>query len=626
MWGKSLNTFYRNKRLILVLIFTCLLVGAVIVKYGRLAFAPVSASVAVRPEDSRGSIVDRNGVPLAVETTFYDIGVNPQKVRDIAAFASDVAPCIGLNPRDIVNTIENADGARFIYLKKKIDSTQYAELKSVIEENNYNYVTADKVPGRVYPNHTLASHLIGYMGKSGDGLSGMEYSQNDILSSAVDGDILRTEKNIFLTIDSGLQYKLEQIAFEIMKENRAESMMMLAVNSNNGEILTYISLPEADLNDYSSSTVEQQFDHIRMEAYEPGSVFKIFTVSILYDEGRIKQNDGFLCDGMYEYRIPGGEAIRIKCLEKHGWLTPRDAISLSCNDAIGQISDRISEDEFIAKIRQLGFGQKTGIELSGETPAIVKDTSSRSWSARSKPTIAIGQEIAVSALQMVQAATAIANGGVPLQLTAIKRITNKDGTVYYEHTPQPKERVFKKSTADYVLSCMETTSLKGNGTRANISDISIGTKTGTAQMADKEKGGYSDTDFISSCIGIFPTEDPEIILYVVIEKAKGETYGGRIAAPVIQKAANTIIDHLGMSRGGAASLEHNGRITIQNGASVTIGDTVPDFTGMNKRELAPILGRSDIRVNINGSGWVKSQNPEPGTPVTENMTIELNLE
>lgn len=621
-----MNTFYRNKRLILVLIFTCLLVGAVIVRYGRLAFAPVSASVAVLPEDSRGSIVDRNGVPLAVETTFYDIGVNPQKVRDIAAFASDVAPCIGLNPRDIVNTIENADGARFIYLKKKIDSTQYAELKSVIEENNYNYVTADKVPGRVYPNHTLASHLIGYMGKSGDGLSGMEYSQNDILSSAVDGDILRTEKNIFLTIDSGLQYKLEQIAFESMKETRAASMMMLAVNSNNGEILTYISLPEADLNDYSSSTVEQQFDHIRMEAYEPGSVFKIFTVSILYDEGRIKQNDGFLCDGMYEYRIPGGEAIRIKCLEKHGWLTPRDAISLSCNDAIGQISDRISEDEFIAKIRQLGFGQKTGIELSGETPAIVKDTSSRSWSARSKPTIAIGQEITVSALQMVQAATAIANGGVPLQLTAIKRITNKDGTVYYEHTPQPKERVFKKSTADYVLSCMETTSLKGNGTRANISDISIGTKTGTAQMADKEKGGYSDTDFISSCIGIFPTEDPEIILYVVIEKAKGETYGGRIAAPVIQKAANTIIDHLGMSRGGAASLEHNGRITIQNGASVTIGDTVPDFTGMNKRELAPILGRSDIRVNINGSGWVKSQNPEPGTPVTENMTIELNLE
>ncbi len=621
-----MNTFYRNKRLILVLIFTCLLVGAVIVRYGRLAFAPVSASVAVRPEDSRGSIVDRNGVPLAVETTFYDIGVNPQKVRDIAAFASDIAPCIGLNPRDIVNTIENADGARFIYLKKKIDSTQYAELKSVIDENNYNYVTADKVPGRVYPNHTLASHLIGYMGKSGDGLSGMEYSQNDILSSAVDGDILRTEKNIFLTIDSGLQYKLEQIAFESMKETRAASMMMLAVNSNNGEILTYISLPEADLNDYSSSTVEQQFDHIRMEAYEPGSVFKIFTVSILYDEGRIKQNDGFLCDGMYEYRIPGGEAIRIKCLEKHGWLTPRDAISLSCNDAIGQISDRISEDEFIAKIRQLGFGQKTGIELSGETPAIVKDTSSRSWSARSKPTIAIGQEITVSALQMVQAATAIANGGVPLQLTAIKRITNKDGTVYYEHTPQPKERVFKKSTADYVLSCMETTSLKGNGTRANISDISIGTKTGTAQMADKEKGGYSDTDFISSCIGIFPTEDPEIILYVVIEKAKGETYGGRIAAPVIQKAANTIIDHLGMSRGGAASLEHNGRITIQNGASVTIGDTVPDFTGMNKRELAPILGRSDIRVNINGSGWVKSQNPEPGTPVTENMTIELNLE
>ena len=115
-------------------------------------------------------------------------------------------------------------------------------------------------------------------------------------------------------------------------------------------------------------------------------------------------------------------------------------------------------------------------------------------------------------------------------------------------------------------------------------------------------------------------------MYVVIEKAKGEVYGGRIAAPVIQKAANTIIDHLGMSRGGAASLEHNGMISVPRSARVEVGETVPDFTGLNKRELSPLLDKKNLNININGSGWVTSQNPEPGTPVTENMTIELYLE
>ena len=154
---------------------------------------------------------------------------------------------------------------------------------------------------------------------------------------------------------------------------------------------------------------------------------------------------------------------------------------------------------FIGRIRQLGFGQKTGIELAGETSGVVKDTDSKTWSARSKPTIAIGQEISVSALQMVQAATAIANGGVPVKLTVIHKITDKEGSVLYEHQPEYKDRVFKKTTADYVLSCMETTATTGTGARANIGDVAIGVKTGTAQMADKVNGGYSDTDFLSSC-------------------------------------------------------------------------------------------------------------------------------
>ena len=620
------DSFFKTIRCRILLGLAVLAVLDILVQFGRLAFIPVKNINYTKIEAERGAIVDRNGAPLAVQTVFYDIGYTPSKVKNPDEFAGRMAPVLGLSKEAVLSNLSEHDGKKFAYLRKKVDQSVYQDVKTVTDEFGYNYVTFDKVPGRIYPNHSLASHLIGYMGNEGKGMSGIEYSQQEILASREKDGIFESGKNVYLTIDADLQYRLEQIAFETVKETQCQSMMMIAANATTGEILSYISLPEVDLNEYGSASREQQFDHLRMEAYEPGSVFKIFTVSILYDEGRITQTDSFLCDGMYEYRKPGSEAIRIKCLEKHGWLTPRDAISYSCNDAICQISDRISEDDFIARIRGLGFGQKTGIELSGESAALVKDTSSPSWSGRSKPTIAIGQEIAVSALQMVQAATAIANGGVPVKLSVINRVTNKDGTLYYEHKPEYKERVFKSETASYVLSCMETTSLRGNGTRANISDISIGTKTGTAQMADKEKGGYSDTDFISSCIGIFPTEEPEIILYVVIEKAKDEVYGGRIAAPVIQKAANTIIDHLGMSRGGAASLEHNGMISVPRSARVEVGETVPDFTGLNKRELSPLLDKKNLNININGSGWVTSQNPEPGTPVTENMTIELYLE
>lgn len=620
------DSFFKTIRCRILLGLAVLAVIGILVQFGRLAFIPVKNINYTKIEAERGAIVDRNGAPLAVQTVFYDIGYTPSKVKNPDEFAGRMAPVLGLSKEAVLSNLSEHDGKKFAYLRKKVDQSVYQDVKTVTDEFGYNYVTFDKVPGRIYPNHSLASHLIGYMGNEGKGMSGIEYSQQEILASTEKDGIFESGKNVYLTIDADLQYRLEQIAFETVKETQCQSMMMIAANATTGEILSYISLPEVDLNEYGSASREQQFDHLRMAAYEPGSVFKIFTVSILYDEGRITQTDSFLCDGMYEYRKPGSEAIRIKCLEKHGWLTPRDAISYSCNDAICQISDRISEDDFIARIRGLGFGQKTGIELSGESAALVKDTSSPSWSGRSKPTIAIGQEITVSALQMVQAATAIANGGVPVKLSVINRVTNKDGTLYYEHKPEYKERVFKRETASYVLSCMETTSLRGNGTRANISDISIGTKTGTAEMADKEKGGYSDTDFISSCIGIFPTEEPEIILYVVIEKAKGEVYGGRIAAPVIQKAANTIIDHLGMSRGGAASLEHNGMISVPRSARVEVGETVPDFTGLNKRELSPLLDKKNLNININGSGWVTSQNPEPGTPVTENMTIELYLE
>ena len=622
-----MNGFFNKKALIGMLAVFGIFVIYVLVLYAKLAFTPVSSIVSSAPPVQRGSIVDRNGKPLAVQTNFYHVGVTPHLVRNKAQFADDVSGPLGMESSDIMRILEQNSAASFVYLKKKITQTAYAELKKITDAKGYVYVNYDRIPGRIYPENALASQLIGYMGDDGKGLAGIEYSMQSYLQpSEKDGNAKESqEKNVYLTIDANLQYKLEEIARDTMRTTQAESMMLIAADAKNGEILSYISLPSANLNEYSYASVAETVDRPAMEAYEPGSVFKIFTVSVACDQGLIRPDDSFLCDGMYERRIKGGEAVRIKCLDRHGWLTARDALKYSCNDVLGQISDRISDDDFIAKIRALGFGQRTEIELPGETYGSVKDSDSALWSVRSKPTIAIGQEISVSALQMVQAATAIANKGIPLKLTLVKRITNKDGSVFYEHTTVPKERVLKQSTAEYVLSCMETTATSGTGSRARLNDISLGVKTGTAQMASKS-GGYSTTDFLSNCMAIFPVEDPQIILYIVVEKAKGETYAGRIVAPVIAKAADEIIDYLGMSRGDAASLEHSGKISISAACPIILGKKLPDFTGLSKRDIMNLVNSNGIQVKINGSGWVKSQNPAPGTPVSENMIIELNLE
>ena len=622
-----MNGFFNKKALIGMLAVFGIFVIYVLVLYAKLAFTPVSSIVSSAPPVQRGSIVDRNGKPLAVQTNFYHVGVTPHLVRNKAQFADDVSGPLGMESSDIMRILEQNSAASFVYLKKKITQTAYAELKKITDAKGYVYVNYDRIPGRIYPENALASQLIGYMGDDGKGLSGIEYSMQSYLQPSEKDENAKEsqEKNVYLTIDANLQYKLEEIARDTMRTTQAESMMLIAADAKNGEILSYISLPSANLNEYSYASVSETVDRPAMEAYEPGSVFKIFTVSVACDQGLIRPDDSFLCDGMYERRIKGGEAVRIKCLDRHGWLTARDALKYSCNDVLGQISDRISDDDFIAKIRALGFGQRTEIELPGETYGSVKDSDSALWSVRSKPTIAIGQEISVSALQMVQAATAIANKGIPLKLTLVKRITNKDGSVFYEHTAVPKERVLKQSTAEYVLSCMETTATSGTGSRARLNDISLGVKTGTAQMASKS-GGYSTTDFLSNCMAIFPVEDPQIILYIVVEKAKGETYAGRIVAPVIAKAADEIIDYLGMSRGDAASLEHSGKISISAARPIILGKKLPDFTGLSKRDIMNLVNSNGIQVKINGSGWVKSQNPAPGTPVSENMIIELNLE
>ena len=622
-----MNNFFRRRFLIAALIFAGLIILTELAFYLKLALIPSSQTKIYSHITERGSIVDRNGKPLAVQTNFYNVGVSPKQISNKKQFAKDVSQVLQIPESKIDSKINLNSEKNYVSLKRKISEDDYRILKDITDDNQYSFVRYDKIPGRIYPEKSLASQLIGYMGNDGIGLSGIEYSMQSILQPIPDDELnYQHGKNVFLTIDANLQYKLEKLSHEAMEKTQCESFMLIACEAKTGEILSYISLPSSDLNNYSDSKIQETIDRPAISAFEPGSVFKIFTVASIYDHGILKSGDTFLCDGVYEKKIKGGETIRIKCLEHHGRLTAREALKYSCNDVIGQISDKISDEQFIQDLKNFGFGSKTGIELPGETSGLLKEAGSSRWSGRTKPTIAIGQEIGVSALQMVQAATALANDGYPVQLSVIKKITNKDGSIESEHIPQKKERILKKSTADYILSCMETTATTGTGSRANIKDITIGVKTGTAQMADQKSGGYSDTDFLSNCMAIFPIDNPQVILYIVIQKAQGEYLAGRIVAPLIKDTADEIIDHLGLSRGDADTFIYNGTNEVENPQTIVIKDTVPDFSGFSKRELSPLLSRKDLKININGSGWVKNQSPAPGTPLTENTIIELNLE
>ncbi len=630
----ALNNFISKPRLIILVVCFILFAGYVIVSYGVLAFKENKVAVNATIEIERGSILDNSGKPLAVDTTFYHLAATPSLLKNKEGLAAQViAPVTGLAPETIKDMILSSR-TDFLYIKKKLSESQHDDLLTAINNNELrNGLFFDTIPGRIYPENALASQVVGFMGDDGIGLSGIEYSMQDVLSPEIPAlnDITENTtlrgKNVYLTIDSILQYKLEKIADEAMRSTEAESLMLIAMEAKTGEILSYISLPAANLNEYPSSSPAQQMNRPTVIAYEPGSVFKIFSVASFIESGVINKNDTFVCDGRFEITDAKGEKVVMTCLDHHGRITAEEALKYSCNDALAQMSQKIDTELFLEYIHKFGFGAKTGIELPTETRGFVNSPENKSiWSLRSKPTISIGQEISVSAVQMVQAASTIANGGVPVQPTLISKIVDASGNIEFEHEPTYKERVISESTAKYILGCMETVARTGTGHRANLADVSIGVKTGTAQMLDENGHGYSDTDFLSNCMAIFPVDSPEIILYIVISKAKGETYAGRIVAPVIAQAADVIIDHLGMARANAASIMHSGSISFYTGKPAEIGDTLPDFTGTPKKLLTDLLDRTDLTIRIEGDGYVVSQNPPPGTPVTEGMVIELNLE
>ncbi|MDR2393731.1 MAG: penicillin-binding protein [Treponema sp.] len=571
-----------------------------------------------KPFAERGTILDRNGRILAMQTRLANISVWRPEINDLEALSNTLGPLLNLSSEEIVRRITTAS-SDFIYLKKQVDQ---ATIQKIQTQRSLGGVNIEPIVGRIYPESSLASQIVGFVGDEGIGLEGIEYAFESELAPNEE----RNGNQVILTIDANVQYILEKIATQTLIENKAEAVMLMAMDPRTGDILGSASAPGFNPNALHDSDEMSRMNRPAIWAYEPGSVFKIFSISALIDSGAITGNSIFICNGRYERVTNLGERILINCLGTHGRVSAREIIRYSCNAGAAYAADRLGADVFYRTIQDFGFGSRVGTGNPGETTGVFRSV--ERWSDRSKPTIAMGQEISVSALQMIQAASAIANDGILVPPRMVSRIRSSDGSTEQPFNPGTPRRILKPETAQLMRSYMiDVTSSTGTGRRANVEDLSLAVKTGTAQFVDPATGTYSSSDFIASCMALLPSEAPSLVLYIVIIKPQGESYlGGRIAAPPIREAAEALVDYLGIPRGRNPQVNHSGSITLPNEQLPLIEGKVPNLIGYAKRQLLPLLLRDDLHLEIKGDGWVKRQSPPPGTALTADTAIILELE
>jgi cell division protein FtsI (penicillin-binding protein 3) len=618
-----------KKRLQFFLGFLALIVVIITVKLIQLMILTPSdrdpTSITL-PVVERGPILDRNGKILAISSRLESVSAWIPDLKNPEETAAALAPILDLDARQDI--LERFSRTGFVYIERKITPTQAEKIRTLITAGKLPGISLTPEFGRNYPEQTLACHVLGYVGTDNIGLEGVEYSFNNDLSPPAVGQNLEEVfgNQLFLTLDLNIQYMIESIAAESYEANKADAVTILVMDAQSGEILGYAGIPGFDPNEYNRYERQALQNLPLTRAYEPGSVFKIVSLSSILELGGITEEDEFFCNGLFERDLPDGQYIRITDLRSHGRVTPSLIIKYSCNVGAALSSERVDPDSFYQMLQRFGFGKPTGLPLPGESAGILAVP--KLWSARSKATIAFGQEISVSALQMITAATAIANDGLLLKPLIVRKIVSPQGEVLGEFSRTPVREVLNPDTARSMLAMMETAvQAEGTARRGAVEGVRISAKTGTSQVTDPDSGAYSEEDFIASYLAIFPTGDPRLIVYVVIDRPKGEQfYGSQIAAPVFKQVAERLIDYLGIPREGDTVLRQSGEVRLTLPAPITIGERMPDLTGTPKRLLLPLFAQENLVLSISGEGYVVRQHPPPGSPISEGTVITLELE
>lgn len=593
---------------------------ALVYEYGKLMLGsgPRGQASASPTLPERGPILDRNGRVLALQTQLDTVAAWTPDLRDVEETSRLLAEILDTSALDIRRRLDSS--LSYVILRRNLTPGQSEQIQALRREGLLRGISLRPDSGRSYPERELAAALLGYVGVDNVGLDGVEYSLNDVLSPRPGGS--RFGDQVFLTIDVAVQAEAERIARETRETHDADSTMLLVMDSRSGDILAYASSPSFDPNEFQRYDAEQRRNRPATRVYEPGSVFKVFSVASFMHLGGVSPQDMFQTAEGYS---DASGSFLIRDLGNYGTINAEGIIKYSSNVGAAYAADTVDSDSLYHMLRRFGFGERTGLELSGEERGLLRRP--ELWSGRSRQTISIGQEIGVTAMQVMAAAGVLANQGVLVKPQIVKRIVSADGRIQYETEREPVRQVVSQAVAERMLEYMYSSTVGGTAQRIAVDGVQIAAKTGTAEVFDPTIGQYSDTAFVASTLAIFPKNNPRIVTYMVIDNPKaGEFYGGRIATPPLKELTEFLVPYLGIPTDHDVILEHSGRVAVSEPRMPELGDTLPDFTGMSKRLLLPLYDREDLFVEMSGSGWVVHQEPPAGTDITPDMTLRLVLE
>jgi cell division protein FtsI/penicillin-binding protein 2 len=489
---------------------------------------------------------------LAVDYNVYSIYAIPNKIRvsERPEIADALSGVLQVERDLILDRIENEKS--FVWLKREVEK----EISDAVSGLNINGIKLIKEYKRFYPKGSLASHVIGFAGLDDTGLEGVELAYDGYLKGApgwrwtvrdakrrdiLSGDVKFIPPSegldVILTIDETIQHIAERELDKVFKRYKAKGASIIVMDPHNGDILALANRPSFDLNNFSSSMEDRMRNRAVTDIYEPGSVFKVVTASCAVEKRAVDLKQEFFCENG-EYRI-GGHVLHDH--EPHGTLTFREIIEESSNIGVTKVAEIVGKDDIYSFCKLFGFGDLTGIDMPGEVRGILRH--SNKWSRLSISSIPIGQEIAVTSIQLVTAISVIANGGYLVRPRVVREIRNKAQDVIKSFVPQEVRRVLSKESAETMRDILKGVVENGTGVDAGLGRYTTAGKTGTGQKVGAD-GRYSHKKFIASFLGFAPAVEPKIAIIVSVDEPRPVYYGGKVAAPVFRNVARDVLRYL----------------------------------------------------------------------------------
>jgi len=627
---------------------------------------------AIETSPLRGELLDRQGRQLARSVQTVSLFLDPDGLDTdtLDRNAKQLAQTLGLKQADLAKEFReaHAEKRRFIWIARRLD----AALGEKIVAMNLPGLQTRLEPKRYYPNGSLASHVLGYVGLDGQGLGGVEQSYNAKISGEPGRLFLEKDaygkpyesyeiaskpgQTVVLTIDQTIQYLAEQSLLAAVQRSRAKSGSVIVLDPRSGEILALANAPTFDPNRVADAKPETRSNWALQNIYEPGSTFKIVAFSAAIENKLVKVDDHIDCQ-------MGAVTVAGRVIHDHhpyGSLTIAEALAKSSNVAAIKLGVRVGDETMYDYIRRFGFGSKTGIELPGETSGILRKV--ERWQPSSIGSIAIGQEVGVTPVQMVAAFGALANDGMRVAPHLIREVRNAEGAVVYRAQPE-QHRVISAETAIALRGMLEGVTLHGTAKKAQLDGYSAAGKTGTAQKIDPRTKTYSATKFVGSFVGFAPVSNPQVVIIVVIDEPAGAYHGGDVAAPIFREVAEQILPNLGVMpdietspvpeliaqvnedpERAAKRREEQAQSEQQRQATMPTVDSnggrggevvyavatrkamlMPDLRGRSVRDVARTCAQLGLQVEARGEGKVLKQSPSAGTEVSTGQLIYVDF-